>query len=75
MKLKKTYTKITIKKKVEILDLFYRLQNNGIKNISKITLTNMQSITHIIDRELLKKIKYKKPNYLIIESKLNHEKN
>jgi len=75
MKTKKPYTKVIPVQKTLALDLYYSLKNNGIRNIASLTGISEMNVTRTITKEFEGKLEYHKPNYLIIESKLNYEKN
>lgn len=75
MKTRKVYTTVILEKKNLALDLYYCLKNNGLKNIAILTGLSEMVVSRIITNEFKGNLEYQKPNFLLIESKLNHEKN
>jgi hypothetical protein len=56
------------------LDLFFTIKNNSLNNIAKILGIKPGVVSNIIDNEIKGKYDYTRPDFLLIESKLNYEK-
>ena len=68
-------SKVPKDKIIQILDLYYCSTQNGIKTISLIVGYSKETISRVINDYFLGKIKYERPNnLLILHSSINTEK-